>query len=535
MIPEPEAAPQIEGVLLARGFRLDGAFIVDSMERRYAIPDVADVEDLADFPSAVPSRARGDLREKVLYNILQDLGGLAPSERQPDTLLWDALASKVGSDRTSQQVLSGVMRRQYSVVPTKRAGAEGSPFLTPFHALLPGAFDYRGRYKSFRGSLLLYLSWDGSGFDLDAANRIVDFLGNSEGLTLLDEELLRVARELATASGSPLPAPAANRLEAEFGPSIRERFAHGAFDPKGLHRIRKDLITILELPLPRHDKVAALIQGLSLNLALYYYRLAFTLGEGIASCIRAGAGHAPGRTPDFTGRIHFRVGSGGDRPVRLSEPCSQSFLELDNNHLLSLPASMATANVLHAIGAELGLAGPQSLPDLHALALAMAGDRAASNAADAMSAVLAICIADRSGDPDSIARKARERGSGCFALREAVLDSFRARGSTLKQRGRDVVHTLVGGYVGGLKRSRGRVNFFELDEPVLFLLVKLILAGSAEGQMPFRAGFLPKLARYGLQPQDRNEEDELAGALERLGLLRRYSDAGEALYVRQDI
>ena len=108
--------------------------------------------------------------------------------------------------------------------------------------------------------------------------------------------------------------------------------------------------------------MAALVQGLSINLALYYYRLAFVLGEGIESCIRAGAGQPLGPTPDFTGRILFRVGTGGDRPARLNDPCSQSFLDLDNRHLLALPANMATTNLLHAMGASVGLVGPDSVP-----------------------------------------------------------------------------------------------------------------------------------------------------------------------------
>ena len=105
------------------------------------------------------------------------------------------------------------MKRQYWVTPTRRAGAAGSPFLTPFHSLLPGAYDYRGRYKSFRGSLLLFISWDGSGFDLEAARMLVLFLGSNDGLTLLDRELLRVAGELALEDGGALPSPAAERLE----------------------------------------------------------------------------------------------------------------------------------------------------------------------------------------------------------------------------------------------------------------------------------------------------------------------------------
>jgi hypothetical protein len=533
MIPDPNLVPVIQRALDTRGFRLAGATLAKPGGTPFGIPDLASVEALADLPSAVPSRARGDLREKVLYNIAQDLGGVSPALRLADTELRDGLGERVGGDRTSQQFLAAVMARQYWVQPTRRAGAVGSPFLTPFHSFLPGAFDYRGRYKSFRGSLLIFLSWDGSGFDLEAARRLASFLASSDGLTLLDRELLRVAGDLAGEHGVPDPVPSADRLVEMFGDDVRERLAAGCFDLDGLRRMRQDLISILELPLPRHDKTAALVQGLSVNLALYYYRLAFTLGDGIEACVRTAAGGEPGTAPDFTGRLLFRVGSGGDRPVRLDEPCSQSFLELDGRHLLALPASMATANLLHTIATTLGLAPAGSIPDPHGLAVALSADRSVASRADALAAVFAICIADASGDANTAAARALEPGTGCYALREAVLDDFRARGSTLKQRGRDVVHQLVGGYVGGLKRSRGRVNFFELDESVLFLLVKLILARSGEEQVPFRAEFLPALAAYGLKPQDRHEEDELAGSLERLGLLRRYSDAGEALYVSQ--
>ena len=66
------------------------------------------------------------------------------------------------------------------------------------------------------------------------------------------------------------------------------------------------------------------------------------------------------------------------------------------------------------------------------------------------------------------------------------------------------------------------------SDPVL----KLILDGAGVQQMPLQTGFLPALRAYGLAPQDAREEELLAEALQRLGLLDRYSDAGEATYVR---
>ncbi len=520
----------VQQILASRGAHLDHGVLVMPDHRRIAIPDLPTVADLTDLPSALPSRARGDSREKLLYNIAQDLSGLLPSERQQDKILWNALGDRIGGDRTSQQVLSSVMRKQYRVEPQRRAGATGSPFTTPFHATLPGGYDYHGRYKSFRGSLLLFLCWDGTTFDTEPIEELARFLAGDAGLTLLDRELVRIATDLITEAGKPSPVPSAHHIMEGFGEDMRSRLASGSFDQAGLARMKRDLHTALNLELPRHDKIAALVQGLSINLALYYYRLAYTLGTGIDSCVIAAAGHDPGPAPDFTGRLLFRVGSGGDRPVRLTDPCSQSFLELDAKYLLGLPASMVVTNVLHTAAIAAGTAQAGSLPDPQALATALQADAPARLAVDALSALFSLEIAPQ-GETQRTAQQATKPGRGCYAAREASLDSFRSRGSALKQRGRDVVHTLVGGYVGGLKRSRGPVSFFELDEAVLDLLVQFTLAASGQPRLNFRDGFLPALADYGLSPQDRSEEAALAQALERLGLLRRYSDAGEALYV----
>ncbi len=517
-------------VLAARGARLDGATLVMPDLRRIPVPELPPIADLTDLPSALPSRARGDAREKLLYNVAQDLSGLQPSQRQADSVLWGALGDRIGGDRTSQRVLSSVMRKQYRVEPQRRAGATGSPFTTPFHATLPGGYDYRGRYKSFRGSLLLFLCWDGSDFDTEPIEELARFLSSDTGLTLLDRELVRIATDLIAEAGKPAPVPAAGHITEEFGDDMRTRLGSGSFDQAGLARMKRDLHTVLHLALPRHDKVAAIVHGLSINLALYYYRLAYTLGAGIDSCVVAAAGHDPGPAPDFTGRLLFRVGSGGDRPVRRTDPCSQSFLELDARLLLGLPASMVVTNVLHAASLATGAAQRGSLPNPHALAASLHADPSTRHAVDALTALLSLEIAPE-GETHRTAQQAATPGSGCYATREASLDSFRSRGSTLKQRGRDVVHTLVGGYVGGLKASRGPVSFFELDEAVLELLVEFSLAAAGTTRLNFRDGFLPALADYGLKPQDRAEEAELAQALERLGLLQRYSDAGEALYV----
>lgn len=105
-----------------------------------------------------------------------------------------------------------------------------------------------------------------------------------------------------------------------------------------------------------------------------------------------------------------------------------------------------------------------------------------------------------------------------------------ARRGRLKHTSRDVVNQLAKRAFGGsLIRSNGtRVTFFELDEDYLFLLVKLVCGG---GELAYEE-FLAGLELYGLAPQDGDERDRLAATLEAMGMLTRYSDAGESTYVR---
>jgi hypothetical protein len=292
--------------------------------------------------------------------------------------------------------------------------------------------------------------------------------------------------------------------------------------------MRRDLNTVMTLQVPRHDKVAAFVLALSLHVALYYYRVAFALGDGLQGAARALDSGISGPAPEFGGQVRFRVGTGGDRPVSSTDPCATAWWCLDEQHLLAMPANMVSANLLHRIAiAVLGDAAP-TLPQPHGCAAALVRDHPSHTLGEFLAAAAGASLATI-GDENP---PAYQPGEGGYALRAGALAAFRHRPTVLKQRGRDVVNTLVGGFSGNLKRNRGRVRFFELDEDVLFLLVKLILDGAGEKQMSLYGQFLPALRQYGLAPQNTREEELLADALERLGLLYRYSDAGEATYVR---
>lgn len=532
MISSSDGLPEaVSAIAAARGAtaRLlpDGLTVTASFRGRqaqFALPvGRADLDNLAHIPSALPSRARGDVREKALYNILQDMVG-NPGSRIKDAILREELVNQLPADVPHRQVLANVAERQYWIHPSTTHGGSRA-FLAPFHSDLPGGFDYQGRYKSFRGGLLLLLCWDGSDFDLTLPREIGAFLSSDDGLNPLDRAFLGAAR---AAAGLQAPVPIEpGRLVEQFGPSMVKELAHGAFDQEGLNRIRSDLQTVVRLRLPRHEKAHALIVAFSLHIALYYYRLAFRLGEGLSCVAQVLDGQDLPAPPEFDGRILFRVGSAGDRPVSGSDPCARSWWSLDEQHLLALPASMVSANLVHQAAQASGVeCGP--LPDPYVCAQALADDPVGTTLTDLLCAASAAAMQDN----QAAGLATGEPGIGAYALREAALASFRSRGNALKQRGRDIVNTLVGGFGGELKRNRGRVRFFELDEQVIFLLVKLILEGSHRPQLAFRKEFLPALRRYGLAPQSAAEEELLSQALGRLGLLERYSDAGEALYVR---
>ena len=105
------------------------------------------------------------------------------------------------------------------------------------------------------------------------------------------------------------------------------------------------------------------------------------------------------------------------------------------------------------------------------------------------------------------------------------------RSRDLRHQGRDIVNQLMLNVnlasPGSLITRNGTHGFYEIDEQLLILLVRLVCR---DDQLPYD-DFLDGLLSYGLSPQDEAERHALADALERLGLLVRYSDAGEAAFV----
>ncbi|HXH07173.1 MAG TPA: hypothetical protein VNI83_11340 [Vicinamibacterales bacterium] len=523
----------------------DGTLLVDGSA--IALPaDAGGWSPLA-MRHALPSIAHGDAREKLLYTIVQD-ARVHPGTRSGLPPLLDAqlradLAETVPLPEPDRQIVAEAMRDAYWVTPQKR------PYLVPYQSLLPTSFvhatespsrpgHYRAaRYKLFRGVILLFLCWTGQDVDEGLVQELLDVMNGTDGFTVIDELLLKAARAAGADGGDALIDDLARH-----GASLPEDLADGAFCQPALDRFQRDLRTVLTMRrLPRRDLLDVLTALFSLHLAIYYYRLAVVLGEELDRAVAATGELAPpasARGCDcsgglgacaLAGRIRFRVGTSGDRPVSMRDGCATAYRDVDATRLLPLAATIITANLAQTIWH--GLGGPAGKPRLRELtdaARADAGFARKFNAAAAVFAALHALETEQAATAEEAAA-AGLRPPGLFALRESVLASRRSR---LKYQSRDVVNQLAKREGGGsLIRTRGRVTFFELDEDFLWLLVRLVCG---EREVSFTA-FVTGLRAYGLAPQDGGEEVRLANALEHLGMLRRYSDAGESVYVHHNL
>ncbi len=499
---------------------------------------------------ALPYAARGDQREKLLFSIIEDAGPQRDHQKFLDEQLRVELEDylEVPGARSSA-VLADAMREEYWTQPGAR------PFLLPYHADLPLSFSptvldmkrtgtpryerdgrrfTEARYRMFRGNILPFLCTMGDGsVDEGVIGELLGAVGGEDGVTLLDTLFLEAARTLADGAAG---VPTADRLMERSSEALAGiADAGGPFCQHSMDRFRRDLRITLRMELPRADRIAAITQVISLHLGVYYYRLALVLGLDLEAVAASTSGQAaqPGCACDglagcpLAGAMKVRAPSRGFRSVSVTSPCRESYLLLDRDRLLALPANIVTANLLERVLA--GLTGEPSRegaarPGL--IAERISRDPGLRARVDAASSALAALYAGQASADDSMLQHLSGRAPGPFALQSAVLQLSRNR---LKYTSRDVVNQLLHRPgEGSLLRRNGSLYYFEMDEDMLFLLVKLICS---EDTLPLDS-FLAGLAEYGLAPQDRAEVDALAARLEELGMLTRYSDAGESTYVR---
>ncbi len=508
----------------------------------------------------LPTVPRGDDRDKLLWRILAEAGpGETPDRWSPPPLdagLAEALESSLPFDAEANETIAEAMReRFYSSKPAAKV-------LLPLHGTLPRNYAHStrvlrtrstpspARYRMFSGEILPFLLYNSETDRVDErlVAQLTDLFSTEEDLTALDLLFLKIARDRAQEPEA-LPSAAALLGRREAGVRADMARAGGPFCAPSLQLFQRDLATVLSTALPRPDKVQWLTLLLSVHLGIRLYRMAEVLGNeldlavaaasrvkapsGARACACSGAGDPDslGSCP-LAGQIRFRVGSGRYRPVSRRDGCRSSYLELDQQKLLALPATLVTTNL--ALLAWTALGGPDRTGSSSAaLADALTRDSGLARLHGAACAAIAV-LHHATHRPKAPLHELVEVGgslsgrSGLHALREDVL---RLRRSDLRHQSRDVVNQLLldlnAGGAGSLISRNGTHTFFEIDERLTVLLVRLVCR---DEQLPFER-FVSGLASYGLAPQDAAERAALADTLERLGLLARFSDSGEASFV----
>ncbi|GHE81453.1 hypothetical protein GCM10014715_41300 [Streptomyces spiralis] len=498
-------------------------------------------------PTVWPNTPHGEPRPTLLFGIVKDAG--AAHGRQPlDGALRDALERDLPGDSPQQrQALAAAMRSKFwTTAAGGRSRTLERRYLLPLHAQLPLSFQQEkaqgGKtafgYKMFRGTVLPFLLSGPSGeVDRNLLDQVLEVFTDDQDLTRLDKKVLEIAADIAPEISGPQTETLINSSQ-----KVLQRLheAGGAFCAPSLDQFRHDLGQVLALDLPRRDRIHQLTLLLALHLTTRLYRAGLVLSLRLDRCVALFPGGQPGDPIsaacaarccgepgqcDLSGTMRFRTGSGSFRPVKLTEPCVTSYRDLTSNYLLPLPVTISTANIArHAVYAA---GGPTLTPaDLEGVYDALAEDAALRTKFDAVARLLAVCRRYQLRRNSAVGAPVPAGLPGLHALRLALLESRR---TTMRHEGRDVVHQLAKEVrTGRLIASNGNAaTFFELDEDMLHLLVRLV----CEDQLLAYSRFLEGLRRYGLAPQDPAEEQLLQSALSRLGMLKRYSDAGESAYV----
>lgn len=511
--------------------------------------------DLLGIEGLLPTVPHGDNRDKLLWHVISQAAEDPNKPLLDDFVLAEELPSRLGFSVEASRVAADALRARFF-------SASDAGVMLPVHAALP--LNYRqarlnkrtGRaegigYTMFNGGIVPYLLWDTTtgGPARDSLQELLDAVSGDGELTMLDRRFLEIALENAP---RPDAKPDATELIRRYEKDYRADFAlAGApFCEPSLALFARDLDAVLATELPRPERTEWLTLVISLHLTLRMYRMAVALGadvdravaaaaqlpvpEGTRGCTCSGRDLEQLQACPFAGMLRFRTGSGAFRRVSGADGCRSSYVDVDRRRLLDLLPTLITRNLASRAWAAFGGGDEAARRDMPALAEALSANADLRRLHGAACAAMTVLHHDTrrkgSATREELERAARTSAMrpGVHALRE---DLRQMRSRDLRRIGTSVVNQLMfAGSVGRgslISRNGPNFGFFEVDEQLLLLLVRVICG---DREVPLE-GFLRSLRAYGLSPQDEAEQDALAETLERLGLLDRYSDAGEASFV----
>lgn len=533
-----------------------------------ALADVAtrDTLEIQGVPVELPkTNARGrdrvrDWQRRILPDLIPDSVNADAPERTPFRLLF----SLTSAQKTALSIedafkgelapLEGMFRAETTTKQKKMTLA--------FHVLAVRAApksesDAKGYTE--RTLMLLCRKPDGA-LDVELLRELIEqFRRPSSDLDLAQRTLL----DRLVPGWTPDQEPTFVLPEAALEPEV-------PFDAKAARLFQEDVRSLLDAALPPADFFQQLNLLLTLHLGLYQARVAALLNPQMEFLYREMASPAPRNREDlddflnrYTGDVHpfddsvaCRAPDPERRPVNLQTPARMSFEALSTS-LAVFHFNVLLLVQLRRIG-ETWFAHAWDLLDrwrmgtldpdiMRALAAKVRGPKELMEEMDAdpafstfmhrsLEAFAVRFVYNQLNEPEQedAFKEIQSSPSGLHALRRMyerynIQNSRNRANSRAYRQGVQTMSSLLRQGPRGLLQGRPRVGpFFEVGAGVLPLLLR-VTVGTHE-KVPVTR-LWKRLSDYGLR-FDVDERERLLARLRSMGVYERYSDAGEASYVR---
>jgi hypothetical protein len=540
---------------------------LDWLQTVCARSDLADADtfDVNGVVIELPrANARGrdrvrDWQRRVLPDLIPDSVQADAPERTPFRLLY-MLTTGMAATKGMKEVFAAKLAPLDDLFRAETR--EGRKMTLAFHVLAVKAAEKgESEARGFTERTLLLLCRDENGRLDEALLRelIEQFRRDPEQLDLAQKTVL----------GEVYP-QWSNKEEPTFTLPDSARVPEIPFDPSAARLFRDDLRSLLGAGLPPADFFQQLNLLLILHLGLYQPRMAAVLNPQMEALLAEMDAPDPrnlrsldarleafARRHPFTAALRCRAPDPEHRTVTLQTPARMSFealgKELASFHfsvlLLGQLRRLGEAYFAHQWDHHLAWRGQHLDPDVEReIAKRIRGPREflarmeedADFAAFMQRATVVLAVrfvlnqvAD-SAREDAM-RALRAAPSGLHALRDLyvrynIQGSRNAASSRAYRQGIQITSSLLNQGEYGLVQGRPRVGpFFQVGAGLLPLLL-LLAVGPRREKAPVDE-LWKRLEGYGLafEPEER---ERLLARLRAMGVYERYSDAGEAAYVR---
>lgn len=329
------------------------------------------------------------------------------------------------------------------------------------------------------------------------------------------------------------------------------------FMPDAGELFQRDVQNLLDAKLPAADHFQVVNMLLSLHLGLYMPRLALRLNHSLEQLI-AGLHTAQkldiaqiqaletgrARETDFRGRLSMRApSSGAKRSIAANAPAHTAYRamtqELDRLHFSLLVFHRLRELTKSYLRATDNITDESILSEMTRMPSGIARLLKSRVGFDrylmrALEVLCVLFVKEQLDDGEKAHELIEQAQNGLEALyqcyRENNLQTAPGSRTRATRQGLEVVDRLLkSGDSGILRGVRGLGSYFELGVNLVpLLLLTTIGSGGEKIQV---AEFWKELAEYGFS-FEAEERELLLGHLKSMGLYERFSDAGEASYIR---